>query len=132
MPPSIRLSQTAKDQLIRLKRLTGAPYWNTLCRFALTASFAETSPPATAKIPADSNIEIEWKTFGGQYHELYWALLVERVRRDGLPVDEETLALQLRLHVHRGLGLLTADREIKDPAGLFRRLVRGGSPPSAP
>jgi DNA sulfur modification protein DndE len=132
MPPSIRLSQTAKDQLIRLKRLTSAPYWYTLCRFAFTASLAEASPPAPARIPTDSNIEIEWKTFGGQFHELYWALLVERVRRDQLPTDEETLAQQLRLHIHRGIGLLTADREIKDPAGLFRRLVRGGPPPSVP
>ena len=29
---NIRLSQKAKDQLIRLKRHTGIEHWNVLCR----------------------------------------------------------------------------------------------------
>ena len=31
----IRVSQHAKDQLIRLKRVTGIKNWNVLCRWAL-------------------------------------------------------------------------------------------------
>ena len=30
----IRLSQHAKDQLIKLKRVTGIDHWNELCRWA--------------------------------------------------------------------------------------------------
>jgi len=61
----IRLSQQAKDQLIKLKRVTGIEHWNVLCRWALCVSLAESSIPPAAKIPSDSNVEMSWKVFGG-------------------------------------------------------------------
>ena len=60
----IRLSEQARDQLIKVKRYTGIPHWNTLCRWAFCVSLAEPSPPAPAKIPADSSVEMNWRTFG--------------------------------------------------------------------
>ena len=41
----VRLSQTAKDQLTKLKRQTRIDRWNVLCRWALCRSLAEPSPP---------------------------------------------------------------------------------------
>jgi DNA sulfur modification protein DndE len=68
---------------------------------------AEPSPPPAARIPTDSSIPpIEWNTFAGGYGDVLWALLRVRCRADGLPLDEETLAGQFRLHVHWGLGYL--------------------------
>jgi DNA sulfur modification protein DndE len=123
----IVLSQQAKDQLIKLKRTTGIKHWNVLCRWAFCTSLAEPSAPPPAKIPTDSNVEMTWKVFGGPHHELYLALLKARCRRDGLEMDEEVLAMQFRLHLHRGIGYLFADRRIQRVRDLFRRLPLGKS-----
>ncbi|HEV2801099.1 MAG TPA: DNA sulfur modification protein DndE [Pyrinomonadaceae bacterium] len=120
---NIRLSQQARDQLIRLKRFTGIQNWNVLCRWAFCVSVAEVSPPAPAKIPADSSVEMTWKVFGGQHHEIYMAILKERCRKDGLGLDEETLAAQFRLHLHRGIGYLAAEKDIKKVSGLIRKVI---------
>jgi DNA sulfur modification protein DndE len=121
----IQLSQQAKDQLLKLKRNTGIKQWNVLCRWAFCTSLAELSVPPPAKIPADSNVEMSFKVFGGALYELYLALLEARCRRDGLGIDEETLAVQLRLHLHRGIGYLFADRGIHRIGDLLGRLPLG-------
>jgi DNA sulfur modification protein DndE len=121
----IQLSQQAKDQLLKLKRNTGIKHWNVLCRWAFCASLAEPSPPPAAKIPADGNVEMTFKVFGGAQHELYLALLRARCRRDGHGTDDDTLAAQLRLHLHRGIGYLFADRRIQRIGDLFKRLPLG-------
>lgn len=108
----IRLSQKAKDQLIKLKRVTGIEHWNVLCRWALCASLAEQSIPPQSKIPADSNVEMSWKVFGGRYADLYMALIKERCVRDGLSVDSDTVAQQFRLHLHRGISYLSGNKEL--------------------
>lgn len=109
----IRLSQQAKDQLIKLKRVTGIEHWNILCRWALCISLAEQSAPPSAKIPADSNVEMSWKVFGGSYADLYLALMKERCVRDGLGSDPDVVAQQFRLHLHRGISYLAGNRELR-------------------
>jgi DNA sulfur modification protein DndE len=108
----IRVSQQAREQLIRLKRRTGIKHWNVLCRWAFCASLAEPSPPAVTKIPADSTVEMTWKTFGGAHADLHLALLKQRCHQDGLRTDDDTLATQLRLHLHRGIGYLAGDQQL--------------------
>lgn len=110
----IRISQQGRDQLIKLKRSTGIEHWNTLCRWAFCASLAEPTTPPNIRIPADSSIEMSWKIFGGHHQELFLALLKERCIRDGYKMDEQTLAAQFRLHLHRGIGYLATDKRIKD------------------
>lgn len=114
----IRLSKQAREQLIRLKRHTGVEHWNVLCRWAFCRSLAETSPPPPAKIPADSNVEMSWKVFGGRHSDLYLALLRARCLHDGLPLDEDTLSQQFRLHLHRGIAYLANDRELRSISSL--------------
>jgi DNA sulfur modification protein DndE len=109
----IRLSQQAKDQLVKLKRVTGIEHWNVLCRWAFCLSLSELSVPPVAKIPADSNVEMSWKVFGGRYADLYMALLKERCVQDGVGTDAETLALQVRLHLHRGISYLAANKNLR-------------------
>ncbi len=109
----IRLSQQAKDQLIRLKRVTGIEHWNVLCRWALCVSLAEKSVPPFSKIAADSNVEMSWRVFAGRYAELYLALMKQRCLRDGLDTDAETLAQQFRLHLHRGIAYLAANKNLR-------------------
>lgn len=119
---NIKLSQQAKGQLIKMKRLTGLKQWNVLCRWAFCTSMAEPSVPPAAKIPADSNVEMSWKVFGGDYEAVYLALLKLRCHEDGLGTDSETLAEQFRLHLHRGIGYLAADRSIASIADLIAKL----------
>lgn len=114
----IRVSQQARDQLITLKRRTGIQHWNVLCRWALCRSLAEAAPPPAIKLTLDSNVEMNWRTFGGDLGDVLWGLVRLRCHNDGLPLDEETLAQQFRLHLHRGIGYLVGDPRVSDVAGL--------------
>lgn len=119
----IRLSQQAKDQLIRLKRVTGIEHWNVLCRWAFCVSLSERSIPPATKIPSDSNVEMSWRIFGGRYADIYMALLKERCAKDGLGTDPETLAQQFRLHLHRGVSYLAGNKSLKSIDDLIRLAV---------
>jgi DNA sulfur modification protein DndE len=119
----IRLSQQAKDQLVKLKRLTGIQNWNVICRWAFCVSLAENTTPSPAKIPADSSVEMTWKVFGGAHHEIYYALLKERCHHDGLEMNSDVLSNQFRLHLHRGIGYLVADKQIKSITDLAGRVT---------
>lgn len=121
----IRVSKQAREQLIRLKRYTGIEHWNVLCRWAFCRSLAEPSIPPPARIPADSNVEMSWKVFGGRHQELYMALLKERCLRDGFGVEDEALAVQFRLHLHRGIAYLASDRQMRDGVGAFAAQALG-------
>ena len=109
----IRLSNQAKDQLIRLKTKTGIQQWNILCRWAFCLSLNEPTPPTPIDIPADSNVEMTWHVFGGEQHELYLALLKQRCLNDRLDISAETLNRQFRLHLHRGIGYLAVPNKIR-------------------
>ncbi len=124
-PPvnSIKLSQTAKDQLTKLKRSTKIEQWNILCRWAFFRSLAETAPPSIIPIPADSNLEMTWKVFGGELADISILALKQRCHQDGLQITPEILAQQFRLHLHRGIGYLAGDsnlRKIEDLVGLAK------------
>lgn len=109
----IKLSQTAKEQLTKLKRITKIDQWNILCRWALCRSLAEPSPPSPVPIPADSNVEMNWRTFAGEMSDILIIALKQRLLKDGLANDQETLATQFRLHLHRGIAYLAGDTNIK-------------------
>ncbi|HAC63408.1 MAG TPA: DNA sulfur modification protein DndE [Cyanothece sp. UBA12306] len=109
----IRLSQTARDHLIKLKRYTKIENWNTLCRWGFCRSLAEPSIPSAVPIPTDSNLEMSWNVFGGNMADILLIALKLRCHQDGLGTDQETLATQFRLHLHRGIGYLAGDPNLK-------------------
>ncbi|MGL4618404.1 DNA sulfur modification protein DndE [Chroococcidiopsis sp.] len=109
----IRLSQTAKEQLIKLKRNTKIDQWNILCRWAFCRSLAEPTTPSPVPIPTDSNVEMTWRVFGGEMSDVLAIALKQRCYNDNLGIDKETLATQFRLHLHRGIGYLAGDPNIK-------------------
>lgn len=120
----VRLSQTAKDQLSKLKRQTRIDRWNVLCRWALCRSLAEPSPPSPVKLVTDSNVEMSWRVFAGDDGDAYAIALKQRCHQDNLPTDPETLAQQFLLHLHRGIGYLAGDGSIKQIEDLVS-LVKG-------
>ena len=66
----VRLSQQSKDHLSRLKSKTGIKNWNILCRWALCYSLSEKTIPTDVPLVADSNLEMSWFTFGGEYSDI--------------------------------------------------------------
>ena len=64
-------------------------------------------------VPSDSNLEMAWQVFGGEHEDIYAAILRQRCIQDGLGTDADTLATQFRLHLHRGIGYLVGDQNIR-------------------
>ncbi|MDE0711387.1 MAG: DNA sulfur modification protein DndE [Rhodospirillales bacterium] len=136
MLDTIKLSQQAKDQLVKLKRVTGIAQWNVLCRWGFCMSLSEPGVPPGVRIPADSNVEMTWRVFSGRHADLYAALLKMRMAQDGLPIDSDTVAQQFRLHLHRGISYLAGDRSLKRIDDLIALAVPSepageGEPPDA-
>ncbi len=120
----IRVSQQAKEQLSQLKRKTGIKNWNILCRWALCYSLAEKTVPADVTLAADSNLEMSWHTFGGDYYEIYEALVKAWCIRMELPTDNETVAKYFRLNLERGIAHLAGTGFIKSIDDLLYLTVK--------
>lgn len=110
----IKLSNAAKDKLSRLKGKTGIQNWNVLCRWAFCFSLKEGTIPTDIEINSDSNVEMSWLTFAGEYHELYEALIKEWCIENNLGTDNDTIAKYFKLHLERGIGYLSGTNFVKD------------------
>ncbi len=119
---TVRIDEQGREQLIRLKRHTGIEHWNVLARWAFCVSLAEPTRPPVRLFKGEAAVEIAWRVFGGPHHDLYLALLKQRCIEDSLAINDATLQEQFRLHLHRGLGYLAADKSIRSIAGLARRV----------
>ena len=117
-PSTIRLPVLSSEQLLQLKRRTGIPNWNTLCRWALALSLANEAPLSEHPHSGPSGLEIEWATLAGEYAQLYWALTCFRAAQGGRHLSEQSVQAQLRLHIVRGIGDLNRCRVIKDVLAL--------------
>lgn len=120
----IRLSNQSKDKLAKLKGKTGIQNWNTLCRWALCYSLCEPTMPTDLEYIADSNVEMTWHVFAGEYSELYEALIRERCIKDGLGTEPEILKKYLRLHLNRGINHLSGTNVIKSLTDLLELAVK--------
>lgn len=101
---TVRISEQGKDQLVKLKRITGIRHWNVLCRWALCASLADDSPPLVRAFPNVSNVEMNWRTFAGPLDAEFVALAKMRMRKEQF--WEGDLGALVAAHVHRGIGIL--------------------------
>ena len=120
----VRLSQQAKDQLSRFKGKTGIKNWNILCRWALCYSLSEKTLPTDIPIARDSNLEMSWLTFGGDYFELYEALVKAWCIRMQLPTNDETVAKYFRLNLERGIAHLCGTGFIKSHDDLVKLAMK--------
>ena len=120
----IKLSNAAKDKLARLKGKTGIQNWNVLCRWAFCFSLKEGTVPTDITINSDSNVEMSWLTFAGEYHELYEALIKEWCIENNLGADNDTLAKYFKLHLERGIGYLSGTNFVKDIKDLLNKSLK--------
>lgn len=110
----IKLSSQGKEKLSRLKGKTGIKNWNVLCRWAFCYSLGENTVPTDIPINSDSNVEMSWYTFGGEYSDLYEALIIEWCRDKNLSIDEDTLSKYFKLHLERGISYLSGTNFLKN------------------
>lgn len=105
-PPvtTVKVSTKGKDTLIKVKRSSGLEQWNEICRIALCASLANPTPPAPREKLPDSNIEMDWKTFAGQYQDELAALIKYKANTDGVDYsNKEMMGSYFRSHLERGI-----------------------------
>ena len=100
----IHVSEDSRHKLSILKGRTGL-LPNILCRLGFSLSLVEPSIPKPENYPTDGS-EFNRYTLMGEWDPLIVALLKERCRADGLPLDDESLVEQLRAHLNRGVELL--------------------------
>ncbi len=108
---TIKLSEKQKQQLIRLKTKTGIENWNVLCRWALCMSLAEDTVPPVEEIPSDSNVEMSWKVFAGEYSDVYLAVLKQAYEKQKAYLDGLLLSDFLKLHLNRGIPFLAKSKQ---------------------
>lgn len=116
----IRLSNRAKERLSRLKGKTGIKNWNVLCRWAYCYSLKENTIPTPENIDGDSNVEMSWYTFAGEYSELYEALIIAWCKKMDIPTDNETMAKYIKMHIERGISYLSGTNFIRELDDLLR------------
>ena len=116
---TVYLSQKSKDQLLKVRRATGIQNWNILCRWGFCLSLKDGVTPPAEEYSGEHAIEMTWKVFGGQDHEIYTSLLIERCRQDRVSLDKETLTQQLRYHLYRGIGQMVDKLNFKRIDSLF-------------
>lgn len=115
----IRLSTASKEKLSRLKGKTGIKNWNVLCRWAFCFSLHEGTVPTDVPIIADSNVEMSWYTFAGEYSEIYEALMTEWCLEKGIEPTEDNLAKYFKLHLERGIAYLSGTNFVKNLSDLL-------------
>ena len=114
---TIRLSESAKRQLISIKRRTGIDQWNTLCRWAFCISLAEKNRIGTHTSERSSNIEMTWKTFAGRHADMYEAIVRYSIIKCQSP---EVSELEFVVgHIEHGLSRLSNVNEVSSIADLL-------------
>lgn len=109
----IKLSSQSKDKLARLKGKTGIKNWNVLCRWALCYSLHENTVPTDITINADSNLEMSWYTFAGEFNEIFEALVIEWCTEKDIEPTEDNVSKYFKLHLERGISYLSGTNFIK-------------------
>jgi len=102
----VKLSATAKQQLITLKRRTGIEHYNVICRHALCLSLANPLKAVAENIQFTNGIEIDWGVFAGEASSTYLNLLITRSIVDEKNSNPSTVRQTLTSHLHRGLSYL--------------------------
>lgn len=108
----LRLTASAKNQLVTLKRKTGIEHNNSLCRHALCLSLANPTMPPAEDFNFSGGLEIDWRTCTSGNEHLYENLILIRLQNDSLPTDVETVRQMMCRHIHRGLSYLASKNEL--------------------
>ena len=112
----VRVSTRGKEILIKIKRRTGLEHWNEICRIALCRSLANpTTPPKCDNKIGESSIDMDWKTFAGDYQYEFVSLVLLRAQKDGVNLSKkDAISDYFKLHLERGISSLQNIRGMTD------------------
>jgi len=115
-PPleSIRVSTRSREILITLKRKTGIANWNIICRWAFCDSLLNPNCPVATIGSTESNVEMTWETFAGEFSEVLLALFYKRAADDGISRNRHEGAKYFRSHIERGISQLQNVKSLSD------------------
>jgi DNA sulfur modification protein DndE len=116
---TLRLDQTAREQLIQLKRRTGIKTWNVLCRWALASSLQDSNVPASGRPSGGTAVEMDWHTFTGPHSMLVISAVIAWLGRAGMEHDERSVDRAITSHVHRGIAHLAGSKNISSVEDLW-------------
>ena len=102
----IKLSESAKNQLITIRKRTSVEYWNIICRWGFLAAIKDSDKVTYENIITDSNVEMTWRTFAGQYEKLYMALLIKELKKQGIEINKKNVNDYFRIYLHNGISIL--------------------------
>ena len=114
----VRVSQRSRDTLVTLKRRTGIEHWNVLCRWAFLDSLANPNKPVASPHTLDSNIEMGWDVFAGDFSAQILSTFAVRAAKDGVVPARPDMAAYFRSHLERGISQLQSAKDLPD---LMRR-----------
>ena len=102
---TIFTSEASKNFLGRLKRQTGIPTWNVVCRLAFCHSLKDKTLPRN--IDEELNgVEMNYDTFAGKHKALYLGLLIQNLVNNKIEINKNNLNQYLRAHIGRGIYIL--------------------------
>lgn len=114
----VHIGRDVDLRLRTLKTRTGLTP-NLLCRLGFCLSLTEPGVPDPQLYEDDQAREFNRYTLTGQWDTFFFALLRERLARDGLDPEQE-LESQFRAHLSRGVMLLSQRlKTLADLAGLI-------------
>ena len=91
---TIFTSEASKNFLGRLKRQTGIPTWNVVCRLAFCHSLKDKTLPRN--IDEELNgVEMNYDTFAGKHKALYLGLLIQNLVNNKIINDDLEIAYQV-------------------------------------
>jgi len=110
MIDSIRISESAKNRLITIRKRTNCENWNIICRWAFLAAIKDSEKVTYENIITDSNVEMTWRTFAGHYEKLYMALLIKDLKKQGIEINKKNVNDYFKIYLHNGISILMSPK----------------------
>ena len=85
-------------------------------------SLNDQSKPPIETLALDSNVEMSWKTFSGEFSPIIQALILNRINNEA--TNETEVGKIFLLHLHRGIAYL-AGKEISEIDELYTITLNG-------
>ena len=96
----LKMSSRSQQLLALIKRKTGLTP-NISGRFAICLSLKDPSIPNPEEFDENGS-EIQPHVLFGEYEDIFKALILQRLKKDNLPLDSQTLNKMLKAHFNRG------------------------------
>lgn len=86
-------------------------------------SLREPSRPRQLNEGLDGGVEMTWRTFAGDYADIFEALLKKRYIEENDTLVLTDLGAMLRQHIYRGIGYMAAGSKVNNIADLAKLAV---------